>query len=359
MEIKAHKFVLHFGAVPVLAKLMDRQNWPASLNTANQSIRVELNFGAFSQDVVRFFFGLCYHNELAAAFAEPHGVLRQTLEENVLELHQLACYFGFSALQTLCQARAYRLFSLETINDLSNYCLQPLSEAQGGHYYVPQEKHALYTKLMHWYQLCVDDAAGPARSTGNKTIVMSQKRRHVENFAQFQLPDAGAQHQGDATTRLTHYRRVCTECIQRPRLIHRERNAVINMGACDDQWLFSMTHKLGDNTNMMLFLKYRYGGGATSTSSSQSDDDHMSVECSSGATRIYSRVRLFNKAGGDEDCSDVTEDEMETDGALSELTRVCCLALHPDEDCYEAVCDCCRRAQDAVFIFCITVTIIK
>jgi len=421
MSIKTHQFVLHFGSVPVLTRLMDPEHqYRRGSKPANDSgdsgetdsdgprkIRIELNFSQFTDEVVRFFFGLIYYNELRDALQRPEQQEELAyIEENVLQLHQLACYFGFTALQELCQERSYRLFSLGSINQISGYCLHPLSSEQGGHYWVPDDKRALYTKLMHWYQLCTDDAVAdglfpgghntdydiemprPRRHSGsgsnisNKTVVLSQKKSHVQDFNQFQLPVAGIDHHHDGDgydhrTRLTHYRRVCAHCISHPSLIHKKENGIINMGTVSDgagdAWSFSMMHKLGNNTSMMLFLKHRSAAGATTTSySSQSDDEHMSVESGSNSSshegiKIQSQVRLFSTQPHDI----VRCDELETGDRqrLGELTRISHFQLHPEEDCYEGQCDCCQHQQNVggsesdglhpVYIFCITVDIIK
>ena len=361
LEIKMHKFVLYSGAVPVLTRLIDRNHYNDL--RSDDTIHLELNFSEFDEATVRFFFGLIYHNKLSQALAESPE-MNATLDENILHLHQLAGYFGFVALLAICQDRMYRCFSADTVNQLSAYCLHPLN-GQTGHYFVPEEKHTLYTKLLHWYQLCVDDAAPDAlfaaggggeyspRCKSNKTVVIGQKKKYVENFSRFQLPPAGAV--AGSTGELHHYRRVCVQCVRNPRLVHKKENAVINMGSVG-AWSFSMTHKLVDNVNMMLFLKHQ--STTSASSSSEENDDHMSVESSSSGecVRLQCRVGLFSQR--DDGLSGCSEETLETSNNLSELTRVACVKLHSEDDCYESVCDCCRRT-DPVFIFCISVNIIK
>jgi hypothetical protein len=346
--------------VPVLTHLIDQHFGDLQ---PDQSIRVELNFGEFTTDVVHFFFGLIYHNKLEHALAKSPEMTRQ-FEENVIQLHQLASYFGFAALIDICLARLYRLFSLDTVNHISAYCLQPLGSERGGHYYVPGEKDRLYTKLLHWYQLCIDDAApdvlfqgaapiSPRRnsraSSANKTIVIGQKTRLVEGFARYLLPPSGVTSTANRDS-LVHYQRVCTECICTPRLTHRKETAVINMGSPSNNWSLSMTHRIGDNRNMMLFLKYR-------STQEHAGEDQMSVESSSSShegVRIQSRVKLFSQSLIDEG---EQGEQLETTSNLGELTRIANVVLHRPEDCYEGLCDCCHRSESSVFIFCLSITV--
>lgn len=342
LTIDTHKFILRLGSVPVLARLLDTEHY-ADLRD-NQTIRIELNFAHFANPaVLRFFFGLIYHNKLASA-VQKSVELAHFIDENVLQLHQLACYFGYAALQDLCLRRLYRLFSLDTASHISEYCVLQQQQQHRQSYYVPQEKHALFTKLMHWYQLCCVDAHVDARSA-------------VEHFDRhYRLPDAGITFPSAATTRLTHYRRVCTDCVKNPRLVtHGRENGVINMGTVggggSDRWSFSMAHRLGNNTNMTLFLKHRMAGDGGGSSSS--DDDQMSVdEC----TRVRCQVRLFSQARDDTTCC--TELVVASAHQLTELTRQ--LVLHAEQDCYEGLCDCCQRDDESpIYVFCISVDIIK
>jgi hypothetical protein len=397
MELKLHKFVLYSGSVPTLTKLMDRQY--RDLRPDCDTIRVELNFDIFCPEVVRFFFSLIYYNKLARVL-ELGGELAQKVDENILQLHQLASYYGFDALINICHARMFRLFSSNNVADFSTHCLQPLAQ-QPGHFYVPGEKRFLYAKLLHWYQLCIDDVGAGASlfgggasilrrkatsmtgghsSYGNKTVVIGQKKKWVEGFEQFQLPPACStttmmeDGSGRSSTRIQHYRRICVDCINKPRLIHKG-HAVINMGVLDEQWSFSMTYPLAPSPimttttttgrNLMMFLKKHQSsagnnsmmvedsGGATTSSS----EEHMSVE-QQECTRLCSTIRLFSQNIDDEQCGNVRHEVVETVSNLAELTRVGCIALHPEEDCYVAVCDRCQQ-EDAVFIFCLSVDVIK
>lgn len=380
-ELRLHKFVLYSGSVPALTQLIDRRYDDLD---ESDTVHMELDFSAHTWDVVCFFFSLIYHNKLAHSITESETMAAK-LDENVLQLHQLASFYGFTELIDICHERAARLFSSNNVADFSAYCLHPLSQ-QAGHFYVPSEKHLLYTKLLHWYQLCIDDVPSDAlfgagagkplsghrikralphdhNSYGNKTVVIGQKKKWVENFQSYELPVASSV-SGDTTSTqrrhtLHHYKRLCPSCIEMPNFVVKGNN-VINMGVLDEQWSFSITYPMVTTTRpekreVMLFLK-KLGNSMVEDSPHTSSEEHMSVESGSQEqTKIKSKIHLFSRSMRD-DIENTRYEELETLSDMSDLTRIGSISLHDPTDCYESICDRCQR-QDDVYIFCVSVTI--
>jgi hypothetical protein len=338
LELRMHKFVLYSGSVPVLTNMIDARYGDLK---ADQCIKIELDFETFEVELVRFFFSLIYHNKLHHAIARSPKI-SQALDRSITHLHQLALYFGYVALRDICYDRMCRLFSPETVGTIRDYCMHPLSLEQGGGFHVPDDKRRLYDKLIQWEKFCRTSSPSDESS--------------------------GIRYASDlASCHIFHVRRVCTACLTSPQLVHRKDHGVIDMGTLAslhdpcERWSFSMMHRLGDNVNMMLFLKHQRRSDCIEDSySSSSSDEHMAVECHDGARRVRTRVSLFSKNSDDDrdeqtTTTTTTTSEINVDNDLCGLTCVNSFRLRINsEDCYESKCDCCQR-EAPVYIFSISV----
>jgi hypothetical protein len=310
IEIKTHRNILSACGSDVMNRFVDI--------SYREGVRIELDFESFSPDVVHLLFSLLYYNDLTPELLASNY-------ENITQLHQLSLYFQFHSLTDLCLGIIFSLFTLEHLPILMDYCCPPK---------VSEDKTHLYTKLMRWDQLCHSS--------------MIEKEGEGEENLEFLLPGKSIVIE-DSRTRLYHYRRLCHRCLTNGRFVIGGDKCVVDMGYLEREWEsgprwnFSMTYRKNDPTSLTLYIKQ------SQQSLPPSPDDHMSIE----TMRIKSVVSLFSKLIDDP----IIMGDSEVD-TLTTITPLSQLTLHDHSHCYESQCDSCRL-QTSVFIFCITVDIIK
>lgn len=284
-----HRLVLYAGSAPLLRHLIDGR----TRDFTGGHLELRLDCTRYSRDVLTQFFALLYRHSLAAeTFAQEQ---LRFIDENALQLHQLALYFGFDALVSLCEARlAYHLDACH-FPLLRQYC-HSLPHTGGS------AVHRLSQHLDSWYRFC-----------GNDDVDIASSQRVT-----------------------CHYHRICRDCL----FCHRQtfRDTFVGDLGNRDNWSFFVSFTRDDEAvgRVRLYTKCHYPAEAQQPA------------------RVRSSARLFSR-----DLSQPVEcvDTVVSPGRLAFLLTLPQVTLHPRRLCYEAPCHHCGLVLP-VYIFEISIEVV-
>lgn len=196
------------------------------------------------KNLICLFFSLFYVTLFDAQHLNQEQ--RDKITHNILYLYQLAWRFDFYALSGYCEEQLFATMTIEYFGLLTEFCLSRDNET--GRFSIKQHLVSLYSRLMQWYQCCIDHTeysnlltstiiqpattattttttqqqqmADPAPKYGrkylscNKEEIMRDIMTLVDGIQQCQIPvknhTLSANHMN---TQIRYYRRICSDCL--------------------------------------------------------------------------------------------------------------------------------------------------
>lgn len=368
LDIYSHKLILCSGA-DYFASLISncRQLQASVIHCASEKIdlfAVYLDFSWLSAELIRDFFKLFYIN----VFDEEHLSTEEItyIVSNVLQLYQLADYFQFHALARFCEKNLFAEMNLGYFRLLTDYCVEEHSQCPltGTRYHVPLNKLRLYSRLMQWYQCCVemgdettvgqqqDEKARPTRSqyhSSNKEQLLQCCAQRIANYEQCRVPERQvlAVKSPQMGRQIRYYRKICVDCLQRQSL----QQQYIDMGllqygaaASNETYKFRL-HQKSDN---LFGVEMRFSASAAGAATEDMCVEIEGSEVSLNDGALYdlsAEVSLLSKRLDNEVC------RRQMDGRpLQTVSEIGEFRLHERQMCYSGRCDGCEQRNQQLFI---------
>ena len=339
LEVRAHKVVLYWSQIGYFRKLID--GWSKEVGT--QVIDIYLDFQLYTPEMLRLFVYTIYMDSIEPGALSPADC--KLLHDNVLHFYQLAHRFTFDALLRYCLACLYDCFSLETFETLSDYCLLRRTQQEDARpYTIRDDKLTLYSKLVQWYQYCVElphlpstqphalDTVDCSHETPPHQLLMRHEAS-VENFSQCRLLRRGIDWDRG---RVTQHRNMCRDCL------FTGGHQVFAMYTVE---LGGVKRRDASFSCRFTLTREKEDWSLWVTLSQRDSPDDMAVEAPRRPSTHQVRLSLFSKLvqewGAQSDAKTLPNDSS---------TQVLTFSLHDESHCYTAQCAACL-AQRPVYIF--------
>lgn len=392
LEIHAHSLVVKSGSRYIASCLS------SGLNHQNRSVvscggqtpfsrnkivlRLELDFSnGLSDRVVEFFFSLFYLNRFD--HCDDSDVENQQIKEelhyNILELYELACYFFFDALTVYIEEHLFSTMSLSYFTPLYRFCLT-FDEARN-RYSIIESKAALFTRLLQWYQACVDTSIQllPPSSSAieavcdsdyyavHKASIIADVWRRVNMIEKCELPSREIL-RGVENTELRYYHRICPTCLDST---DKKANRIGAFYYADlgqlrkttrngsETYFFRLkkkkklsyatTTRQGDNNNLVTIELTRRRAYKSNTIDTQLEEEHAKERrylCKSRVS-LLSRKREIDRLEYSYNQKDI-----------SVPTEIGKFTPHKAKYCYDGQCDQCNKSS-SIYIVILQISLTK
>lgn len=387
VEIHSHLVVLCSASRYIqscLTSIMNHQNVNRIQTTDTQLVRnklilrLEIDFSTneLSNEVVQLFFSLFY----VQRFDDPHSAETEKIQYHILELYELACHFLYDSLIVYIEQYLIANMNIGYFTPLYRFCL--ISDPSNGRYQMIESKAPLFTRLLQWYECCVDLTIGtPSVSIGalsyyaeHKTTILEDLYRRVDNIELCQVPSKSISYANTPdrdSISLRYYNRICPSCLENPKkrnivgaFAYTELGHLTTRGGGDhsETYYFRLKKKviairgsplrLQNNTIELTRLRNQpqqiQPGGARKRPLSIHDDrpEEKRYECTS-------KVTLLSKKREKE-----TTENHYSEKDISVPTEIGRFVTHKAKQCYEAHCDQCNIRRH-VYIILLDVTLRK
>jgi hypothetical protein len=291
---------------------------------------------------------------------------------------------------------------LSYFSPLFGFCLSVDSAtngSSGAHYKIIPSKAHLFSRLLQWYQCCIDPIAPatyqiPPTEMGteyflyHKEVILNDFSQRIENLESCNVP----RHQvtllptqaSSRKIKLNHYHKICNTC-----LCNHRKNNTVNAYYYTDLGSLKKTYSNGSET-FFFRLKKRVPSNRDSmpprSNASSSNNNTIELTC----VREYTKKRARNSLNMqlvDEEENEWLEKEQEQERSISyscesqvtllsrkrqndmidhtykesDISRPTAIShflLHKPKYCYEAHCEHCK-VKKPVYVFILNVTLSK
>ena len=330
LEIHAHRMVMKSASRYIHSCLNSRLNYQnRSLINEKVVLKLELDFtgNALSDDVVILFFSLFYLNRFDN---------EEELHYNILEIYELATFFLFDALTHYIENYLMATMSLSYFTPLCRFCLT-FDEASN-RYEMIESKAPLFTRLLQWYQCCVDiptelpqlpyssicDSNYYAR---HKESIITDLSRRVNNIDRCQLPRKEI-----SKSTLRYYHRICPGCLE-------FTDNRIGSFYYSDLGQLKKTYRNGSETFFFRLKKKKSVSSNRHSPQRNNQPATITVELTRRATyteQPYKKRARLNGEEGGEDWLEEEEEEEDTNRYLCK-SRVTLLSQKQEKDIIDSV----------------------
>lgn len=184
-----------------------------ALLTSQVVLKLQLDFSqSLSDEVVILFFSLFYVNRFDETHLQSQN-LKEKVHYHILELYELASYFLFDALIFYIEQHLVSTMCLTYFSPLMQFSLL---QSSGGDYHILDDKLSLFTRLLQWYQCCIEPSSPEAEQdyyVREKENIMTDLSRRVKNIEQCEIPRKSVISLDSLNTRLYYYHRICPACL--------------------------------------------------------------------------------------------------------------------------------------------------
>lgn len=327
-------------------------------------LRLELDFSnGLSNEVVSLFFSLFYVKH----FNEEQ--LKEAIHYHILELYELACYFLFDALVVYIEQYLIATMSLTYFTPLTRFCLT--MEESSGNYQIIESKAYLFTRLLQWYQCCIDPSTsflsyneGKCDSdyyADHKTTILRNLSQRIKNIDKCQLPIKSITKPNSLITRLQHYHRICPSCLESTSKKNRiGAFSYIELGHLtqtsingSETYFFRLkkrfvsrhgsplSHNNANNNTIEMTRQYSHKRQRLNT---EEEEDEILYQCDSHIT-LLSRKRIID-----------TKEDTYNEKDISMPTEIAKFLTHKPKHCYEGHCDQCNLRK-SIYIIVLDITL--
>jgi|WetSurMetagenome_2_1015567.scaffolds.fasta_scaffold29695_4 hypothetical protein len=234
LSLASHRLVL-YAASEYFRIIFETQkkNSPFAVLDGNLSITLNFSHG-LEKEVVELMFRLFYVPVFDSNQMDSDQI--KTINHHILYLYQLSLRFTFDALTVYCEELLFANMTLGYFGLLTEFCL--VKNEETGRFSIINERISIYSRLMQWYQCCIDHtdysnlltttvmttsnnnhSDTPTRYNRqylscNKEEILRDMMNLVDNIQQCQIPVKNHTISANRESmKIDYYRRICHDCL--------------------------------------------------------------------------------------------------------------------------------------------------
>ncbi len=240
LSLASHRLVL-YAASEYFRIIFENQKRDSPFAPLNGNLNITLNFShGLEKEVVELMFRLFYVPVFDTTQLDTEQI--KTINLHILYLYQLSLRFTFDALTVYCEELLFANMTLGYFGLLTEFCLTKNEKI--GRFSIISERISIYSRLMQWYQCCIDHTDysnlltttvmtgttnTPVSNNNNNDTPMRYNRQYlscnkeeilrdmmnlVDNIHQCQIPTKnhtiGINRE---SMKIDYYRRICHDCL--------------------------------------------------------------------------------------------------------------------------------------------------